>query len=145
MKGERSPRRRRERGEGNAFMDTAREAYVRWIALDRWREIEDLRETLGLDWKQAFEEAGRFPGRGPYRDLWVARWTAEVGVAPEDRDAGARFAAIERAVAASLRDEEAMRRARGDRPLDEDADYKAFVDRAIERLLGEAAGEIGVE
>ena len=52
------------------------------------------------------------------------------------------FAAIEKAVGAALDDEEAERKARGDRPLEEDGEYKAFVDGALERLLQE--GDLGV-
>jgi hypothetical protein len=133
--------RRRERVEGNAFMDTARAAFVRWFALEKWREIEDLRATLGLDLEQAVNEAGQFPSRGRYQHLWIARWKLEVCPDAAAKDSGSMFAAIERAVAASVGEEEAERKLRGDRPLDEDPEYKAFVDRALERLLRE--GDLG--
>ena len=38
-------KRRKRRGErvaGNAFMDTVRPAFIRWLALEKWREVEDL-------------------------------------------------------------------------------------------------------
>ena len=122
-------------------MDTVRAAFIRWSALEKWRELDDLRTTLGMSLEQALEEAGRFPNRGRYQALWIERWKS--GVRPETTgaDAGAIFAAIETAVAAALDDEEAARKARGDRPLEEDAEYKAFVDRALERLLQE--GDLG--
>jgi hypothetical protein len=53
------------------------------------------------------------------------------------------FATIERAVATAVQEEEAERRLRGDRPLEEDPEYKAFVDRNLERLLRQ--GDLGVK
>lgn len=121
-------------------MDTVRDSFIRWLALEKWRELEDIRTTLGMDLERAIDEAGRFPNRGRYEPLWIERWKS--GVHPATSDAGVIFAAIEKAVAAALDDEEAERKARGDRPLEEDAEYKAFVDGALERLLQE--GDLGV-
>jgi len=136
-------KRREDRVEGNAFMDTVRGAFIRSVALEKWREVEDLKTTLGMELAQAIEEAGRFPGRGRYQEIWVARWKAEVGSQTAGADAGSLFAAIERAVAAALQEEEAERKTRGDRPLEEDQEYKAFVDTALERLLSEGGGTLG--
>ncbi|HWO42317.1 MAG TPA: hypothetical protein VNO43_10990 [Candidatus Eisenbacteria bacterium] len=122
-------------------MDTVRSAFIRWLALEKWREIEDLRATLGLGMEQAIAEAGAFPGRGRYQALWAARWRAEVRPELTGADPGVVFAAIERAVASALGDEEAERKMRQDRPIEEDPEYKAFVDRALERLLRE--GDLG--
>jgi hypothetical protein len=133
--------RRRERVEGNAFMDTVRAAFVRWFALEKWREIEDLRATLGLDLEQAVNEAAQFPSRGRYQLLWVSRWKLDVCPDAAAKDSGAMFAAIERAVATAVQEEEAERKLRGDRPFEEDPEYKAFVDRALERILRE--GDVG--
>ena len=138
-------KRREERVEGNAFMDTVRTAFVRWVALEKWREIEDLRTTLGFDLAQAADEAGKFPGRGRYQALWISQWKAEVRLEVTGTDPGSVFGAVERAVAAAVREEEAERKSRGDRPLDEDPEYKAFVDAALERLLGEGGGTLGTE
>jgi hypothetical protein len=133
--------RRRERMEGNAFMDNVRAAFVRWLALEKWREIDDLRATLGLDLGQAVNEAAQFPSRGRYQPLWISRWKLEVCPDAATKDPGSMFAAIERAVATAVQEEEAERKVRGDRPLEEDPEYKAFVDRALERLLRE--GDVG--
>ncbi|HEY7677897.1 MAG TPA: hypothetical protein VIG69_12540 [Candidatus Methylomirabilis sp.] len=121
-------------------MDVARESFVRHVALEKWREVEDLRETLGLGPEPAAREAGRFPGRGAYGALWARRWNEQVPPQAAGGEPGRLFAAIEAAVATAVRDEEAARAARGDRPLDEDPEYKAFVDAALGRFLGEAAG-----
>ena len=140
--GKRKRGRRRERVEGNAFMDTVLPAFIRWLALEKWREVEDLRATLGFDLKQALDEAGQFPGRGRYQRLWVAQWKAEMRPEATGTDSGSVFAAIERATAAAIRDEESERKLQSDRPLEEDAEYKAFVDRNLERLLRQ--GDLGV-
>lgn len=124
-------------------MDTVRAGFIRWFALEKWREVEDLRMTSGMDLARAVEEAGEFPGRGPYRQLWTACWRAEVSSVITASEPGALFAAIEKAVAAALAQEEAQRKAGGDRPLDEDPEYKAFVDAALERLLSE--GDLGAD
>jgi hypothetical protein len=135
--------RKRERVEGNAFMDVVRDAFVRYVALEKWREMQDMRETLGFDHARAASEAGQFPERGRYQPLWVRQWVAEVGPETSAADAGKLFAAIERAIAGALHEEEEARRSQGDRPLDEDPGYKAFVDAALERLLSERVGELG--
>jgi hypothetical protein len=96
-----------------------------------------------MDLEQAIEEAGHFLNRERYRQIWVARWKAELGLLTTGADSGSLFAAIERAVAAALTEEEAARKASGDRLLEEDWEYKAFVDNALERLLRE--GDLGVD
>lgn len=132
---------RGSRPRGNEFMDVAREAFVRYVALDKWREVQDARETLGLDWGQAVRECGQFPGRGVYQACWVRRWEEHLTPDATAGDAGALFAAIEQAVAAAVRDEGEERKRRGAPPLDEDPEYKAFVDRTLENLLRQA-GEL---
>jgi hypothetical protein len=124
-------------------MDTVRPAFIRWLALEKWREVEDLRTTLGFTLEQALQEAARFPARGPHESLWVAQWQREVCLELHERDPGSVFAAIERAVTTALQQEEAERKSSGDRPLEEDPEYKAFVDRNLERLLRQ--GDLGVD
>jgi len=124
-------------------MDTVRPAFIRWLALEKWREVDDLQKTLGLNLAQAIEEAGKFPSRGRYQYLWVARWKAEVRPEAMGPDPGSVFAVVERAVGAALQDEESERRSCGDRPLEEDQEYKAFVDTALESLLREGGGTLG--
>lgn len=134
--------RKRDRAEGKEFMDAAREAFVRYVALDKWREIEDMRDTLGFDWTRAAMEAGHFLGRGSYQPLWVRRWDEQVLPQAVGTDPGRLFAAIEGAIAGAVHDEEEERKARRDRPLDEDPEYKGFLDHALENLFREAAGEL---
>jgi len=124
-------------------MDTVRAAFIRWLALEKWREVEDLRATLGFDLGQAVNEAAQFPSRGRYQLLWVSRWKLEVCPDAASKDSGSLFAAIEQAVATAVQEEEGERKLRGDRPLEEDAEYKVFVDRNLERLLRQ--GDLGVK
>jgi len=65
----------------------------------------------------------------------VARWKEHLGGEGITPDPGGVFAAIERAVAEAFRDEEAERQARGDRPIEEDPEFKGFVDASMERLI----------
>lgn len=127
-------RRRERRVEGQSFMDVARQAYARHLALEKWRDLQDVRETNGFDWPTAAREAGAFPERFPYHGLWAARWAEHVQPAAAEGDTGRIFAAIEAAVTAALADEEAERAARGDQPVDLDPDYRAFLDRSLGRL-----------
>ncbi|MFB3820314.1 MAG: hypothetical protein ACE147_21875 [Candidatus Methylomirabilales bacterium] len=133
--------RRGERVQGQSLMDVTRDGFVRHLALDRWRDLQDMRETLGLDWRAAAQEAGVFPSRGAYAALWVREWRQAVLPAAADADPGRLFAAIEAAMAAALRAEEDQRSVRGDRPLEEDPEYKGFVDGIVEGLLRQA-GEL---
>lgn len=133
--------RRDQRVEGQSLIDVAREAFIRHLALDRWRDVAELRETCGLPLAQALEEAGRFLERWPYQDLWRRRWEEEVlPLAPGPEQPGLLFGAIERATARAIEDEEAERRRRGDRPLAEDPAYLTFLAGAYGKLQREAAG-----
>ncbi|MBI2460190.1 MAG: hypothetical protein HYV61_01460 [Candidatus Rokubacteria bacterium] len=52
------------------------------------------------------------------------------------------FAAMEEAIAVAFREEVEERRRQGDRPIEEDPEYKGFLDRAMNQLFREAAGEL---
>jgi hypothetical protein len=121
-------------------MDVAREAFVRAMALARWRDLAARSASPSVPASDAARAAGRFPGRGPYEALWVRRWEDEVLPQAGHTEPGQLFAAIERAVAGALADEEAERKRRDDRPLDLDAEYRAFLDAALGRLAREAGG-----
>lgn len=132
-------RRKRRKGKGElGVMDTAREGFVRHVALDQWREYEALRETLG-DARQALVEAGLFLGRRAYRPLWEGIWRERVVQAMPALDAQL-FGVIEDAVAEAFQQELALRDARGDRPIEEDPDYRAFLGRTLGSLSREGAG-----
>ena len=132
-------RKRRERVEGSSFMDVARQAYARHLALERWRDVEALREANGFDWPTAAAEMAEFPERWPYHQAWARRWREHVPVAAASGDPAVVFAAIEASVVAALADEDAARGERGDRPLDLDPGYLAFLDAALGKLATQAA------
>lgn len=135
-------RKRRERVEGSSFMDVARQAYARHLALERWRDVEAVKDTNGLDWLAAVTEMAEFPERFPYHESWARRWREHVLPAAREPDTPGIFAAIEAAVIASLVDEEGERAARGARPLDLDPHYMAFLDQALGKLERQAADSL---
>lgn len=138
------PRKKKQgRSKAKEFLDAAFEAFARHCALEKWRETEDMRETLGFDAPRAVEEACTFLERGPYRHIWRRHWRAVVApVAATKGWGGDLFAAMEEAVAAAFREEIEERRRGGDRPIEEDPEYKAFLDCAMNQLFREAAGEL---
>jgi hypothetical protein len=142
MEPQKKRRKARGRVEGNAFMDSVRAAFIRWVALEKWRELEDLQTSAGLDLGQAIDEAGIFFNRGRYQHIWTRRWKTEVRPEMTGTEPGDVFSAIERAVAAALQEEEVERSGRGDRALQEDPEYKRFVDTALEGLLRAQADQL---
>lgn len=135
---------RRPRGKvkGKEFLDAAREAFIRHLALEKYREMEDLKDTLGFDPVRAAEEACTFLERGPYRGIWRGHWRALVLPAAAATPGAELLPAMERALAAALDEEVTARAARGDRPIDEEPEYKGFIDANMERLHRDACGEI---
>lgn len=127
------------RRKSKEFMDAALDAYIRHLALEKWREINDLRESSGMSPREALREAGRFPERGPYRQLWTRRWEEEVSA---DSSTGALFEQIETVVREALEEEIRQRKACADPSIEDTLGYKRFIDHALERLFNEAAGTI---
>jgi hypothetical protein len=138
--------RRRKRGKqgrrkSKEFMDAALDAYMRHLALEKWRQVIDLQDTLGVDPVEAVREAGRFPEWGPYRSIWERWWQTQVvdvaGALPAPL-----LGCIEAAVQGALREEIEARRQQGDARLEDTLAYKAFLDHALDRLFAEEAGSI---
>jgi len=132
---------RQGRRKNKEFMDAAVDAYIRHLALEKWRQVTDLQEAAGLDLKQAMHEAGRFAERGVYGDIWRRWWKRQVRaymVAPSMP----LFGHIEAAMQAAVQEERQARRRRGDVTLEDTLPYKAFVDEALDRLFEEEAGSI---
>ncbi len=138
---ERRRRRGKGRRQGKEFMDAALDAYRRHLALQKWRDVTDLQDTLDLDTPQASRHAGRFPERGPYRDIWERWWAAEV-VARDVSPETSLFGRIEAAVQGALQEEIAARRQHDDAPLEDSLAYKTFIDQALDRLFEEEAGSL---
>ncbi|MBI4081576.1 MAG: hypothetical protein HY423_03090 [Candidatus Lambdaproteobacteria bacterium] len=136
----------RKRGGGgrhreSQFMDAALDAFVRQVALDKWRQYEGLVAGGARTPAAALAELGEFPERGLYDGLWRAHWRQHV-LPPDPPGAPHPFGRMEAAVRAALREESDQRRARNDLPIEDTPDYKAFVAAALEQLFEEAAGEI---
>lgn len=129
------------RRQGKEFMDAALDAYIRHLALHKWREVADAQATLGLDALQAVREAGVFHERGPYHDIW-ARWWQDSVLSAVITASPTLFECIEAAMRGALEEEGAARQQRGDVVLEDTLSYKAFVDQALERLFAEEAGAI---
>ena len=142
MREERS--RRRGRGgkrKGRQFMDAAMDGYIRDMALDRWREVDDLISTRAIDLDEAVTEAGRFAARGPYQPLWEGWWRREVtdhGLLEPDN----LMERIEAAVRGALHEESAGRAEAGQPTVEDTPHYIAFVGRAMNNLLEDSEGEI---
>lgn len=132
----------RRRSKSKEFMDAALDAYIRHEALSLWRVFSEARELAPDAAPQALlSRLGQFDRRGEYAALWNGPWQARVLPAAAGDD-GTVFGALEAAVASAVHDERAARLERGDRPLEDLPDYNAFIDRALDRLLEEASGEI---
>ena len=137
-------KRRRGRKQGKEFMDAALDAYKRHLALHKWRQVMDMQNSKlagkRMAPEQALREAGRFPGLGPYQDVWERWWEAQVMAA-----AGLEMPLLQRietAVGGALDEEVATRRQRGDAPLEDGLAYRMFVDQALDRLLEEESGSL---
>ncbi len=139
-------RRRRKGGKrgkqkGKEFMDAALDAYIRDLALEKWRQVTDLQETLGVDAAQAVRDIGSFPERGAYRKIWERWWQAEVATVFA-ADASPLMGLIEAAVRGALGEEIETRQQQGDKSLEDTLDYTTFLSRALDHLFEEEAGSI---
>lgn len=122
-------------------MDAALDAYIRHLALEKWREVTDMHETLGVSLTQAVRDAAKFPERGRYRNIWE-RWWQTGGVEVAAMDASSLLGCIETVVKGALREEISAREEQADGPLEETWDYKTFVDRTLDHLFEEEEGSI---
>ncbi len=131
----------RGRRTGKGFMDAALDAYVRHLALEKWREVLDRQDALGESLHEASQASGHFAGCGPYQDIWERWWRDDV-VAVQETPGTSLFGCIEAAVQGALREEISTRQQRGDAPLEDGVAYRTFVDHAMNRLFAEEAGSL---
>lgn len=129
---------KRGRKKSKEFMDAALDAYIRDLALEKWRQVTDLQETLGVDLAQAVRDAGSFPERDAYRSIWERWWQAEVVAGQISSLLGC----IEAAVRGALGEEIETRQQQGDKSLEDTLDYTTFLSRALDHLFEEEAGSI---
>lgn len=131
-------RKKRGKKKGKEFMDAVYEAYVRYVALTKWRDLEGM-TAAGIAPMAALAQAGQFPERGRYRAIWEEVWQSRLG---EAQPGPALLGLIETALSAALEREMEDRKRTRDRPVDEDPEFKGFVDRALDQLFAEEAGTL---
>jgi hypothetical protein len=119
-------------------MDAALDAYIRDLALEKWRQVTDMQESLGVDFAHAVRDAGSFPERDVYRGIWERWWQAQVVAGQISSLLGC----IEVAVRGALGEEIETRQQQGDKSLEDTLDYTTFLSRALDHLFEEEAGSI---
>ena len=139
----RSKKRSKKRGKSKnkEFMDAALDAFIRDQSLQKWNEVEGLREGAEINVMQAVKSSSEFLVKGPYRKIWVSWWKQDV----IDHLPGSNehlFAQIENAVRGAVLEEREVRKNRADALLEDSFEYKEFIARQMEHLLFEAGGDI---
>ncbi len=129
---------KRGRKKSKEFMDAALDAYIRDLALEKWRQVIDMQETLGVDTAQAVRDVGVFPERDVYRSIWERWWQTQVVAGQISSLLGC----IEVAVRGALGEEIETRQQQGDKSLEDTLDYTTFLSRALDHLFEEEAGSI---
>jgi hypothetical protein len=141
MKDRRRKGGKRGKQKGKEFMDAALDAYIRDLALEKWRQVTDMQESLGVDLAQAVRDVGSFPERRAYRKIWE-RWWQEQVVTVAVAQTSPLLGCIEVAVRGALREEIETRQQQGDKSLEDTLDYTTFLSRALDHLFEEEAGSI---
>ena len=122
-------------------MDAALDAFIRDQSLQKWNEVEGLREGAEINVMQAVKSSSEFLVKGPYRKIWVSWWKQDV----IDHLPGSNehlFGRIENAVRGAVLEERELRKNEADALLEDSLEYKAFIARQMEHLLFEAGGDI---
>lgn len=132
---------KRGKKKGKEFMDAAIDAYIRHLALEKWRQVTDMQESLGVDLAQAVRDVGSFPERRAYRKIWERWWQLEV-IAAADTQTSPLLGSVEVAVKGALTEEINARQQQGDASLEDTLAYKTFLDRALDHLFEEEAGSL---
>ncbi len=132
---------KRGKSKNKEFMDAALNAFIRDQSLQKWNEVEGLREGAEINVMQAVKSSSEFLVKGPYRKIWVSWWKQDV----IDHLPGSNehlFAQIENAVRGAVLEEREVRKNRADALLEDSFEYKEFIARQMEHLLFEAGGDI---
>ena len=132
---------KRGKSKNKEFMDAALDAFIRDQSLQKWNEVEGLREGAEINVMQAVKSSSEFLVKGPYRKIWVSWWKQDV----IDHLPGSNehlFAQIENAVRGAVLEEREVRKNKADTLLEDSFEYKEFIARQMEHLLFEAGGDI---
>ena len=132
---------KRGKSKNKEFMDAALDAFIRDQSLQKWSEVEGLREGAEINVMQAVKSSSEFLVKGPYRKIWVSWWKQDV----IDHLPGSNehlFGRIENAVRGAVLEEREVRKNKADALLEDSFEYKEFIARQMEHLLFEAGGDI---
>ena len=132
---------KRGKSKNKEFMDAALNAFIRDQSLQKWNEVEGLREGAEINVMQAVKSSSEFLVKGPYRKIWVSWWKQDV----IDHLPGSNehlFAQIENAVRGAVLEEREVRKNQANALLEDSFEYKEFIARQMEHLLFEAGGDI---
>ena len=132
---------KRGKSKNKEFMDAALDAFIRDQSLQKWNEVEGLREGAEINVMQAVKSSSEFLVKGPYRKIWVSWWKQDV----IDHLPGSNehlFGRIENAVRGAVLEEREVRKNKADALLEDSFEYKEFIARQMEHLLFEAGGDI---
>ena len=132
---------KRGKSKNKEFMDAALDAFIRDQSLQKWNEVEGLREGAEINVMQAVKSSSEFLVKGPYRKIWVSWWKQDViDHLPSSNEH--LFGRIENAVRGAVLEERELRKNEADALLEDSLEYKAFIARQMEHLLFEAGGDI---
>ena len=132
---------KRGKSKNKEFMDAALDAFIRDQSLQKWNEVEGLREGAEINVMQAVKSSSEFLVKGPYRKIWVSWWKQDV----IDHLPGSNehlFGRIENAVRGAVLEEREIRKQQQKNLLEDSFEYKEFIARQMEHLLFEAGGDI---
>ena len=132
---------KRGKSKNKEFMDAALDAFIRDQSLQKWNEVEGLREGAEINVMQAVKSSSEFLVKGPYRKIWLSWWKQDV----IDHLPGSNehlFAQIENAVRGAVLEEREIRKQQQKNLLEDSFEYKEFIARQMEHLLFEAGGDI---
>ena len=135
---------KRGKSKNKEFMDAALDAFIRDQSLQKWNEVEGLREGAEINVMQAVKSSSEFLVKGPYRKIWVSWWKQDV----IDHLPGSNehlFAQIENAVRGAVLEEREIRKQQQKNLLEDSFEYKEFIARQMDHLLSEAGGDIEEE
>ena len=135
---------KRGKSKNKEFMDAALDAFIRDQSLQKWNEVEGLREGAEINVMQAVKSSSEFLVKGPYRNIWKRWWQKEV-IEPEQGRNEYLFAQIENAVKGAVLEEREIRKQQQKNLLEDSFEYKEFIARQMEHLLFEAGGDIEEE
>jgi hypothetical protein len=132
---------KRGKSKNKEFMDAALDAFIRDQSLQKWNEVEGLREGAEINVMQAVKSSSEFLVKGPYRKIWVSWWKQDViDHLPSSNEH--LFAQIENAVRGAVLEEREIRKQQQKNLLEDSFEYKEFIARQMEHLLFEAGGDI---